>query len=128
MKKLIIMLFFVCSIGCAVLEPFSGVAGFIKDQFITWKEGEASKCYPFNQEITRKIVVQAAEELHLKIEKNETGYVLARGDNKFKIKIEKRENNISDVRIRINFWGDVKFAELIYKKIDDQIDTIKFNK
>jgi hypothetical protein len=41
--------------------------------------------------------------------------------------IQKADKNITKLNIRINYLGDKEFAELIYKKVDEQIDIIEFD-
>jgi hypothetical protein len=45
----------------------------------------------------------------------------------FKIEIKKVQSNITEVKIRVNFLGDKPYAELIYKKIDSNLDVINFD-
>ena len=97
-----------------------------------WMEGEAHKYYAHDSDVLYRAAKRACVELQHSIdadEPDETGdyYIVAGGNDRFKIKIKEVERGISVVKIRVNFWGDKPYAELIYKKIDDQLNVIEFD-
>lgn len=132
MKKTIFSYFFIFFTiffsGCDFV-PF---AGPIVSGIIMWKDGEAKKYYYEEPETLHRSVKSALKKLNYSIftdiiEKDGSYYIIADSKDRFKIYIRKVEPHISEVRIRINFMGDKPYAELIYKFIESNSDTIEFN-
>lgn len=129
MRKLtIFMLLFLFLSGCGMeflVSPI--VAGVVR-----WIEGEAHKYYNYDSETLYRAVKHAAKELNYEIQddkKLENGnYKVVVGENdRFKISIDRVENNVTRVSIRINIMGDKPYAELFYEKIDEQVNIIEFD-
>jgi len=133
MKKFILFsMFLVFLAGCtAAIAPIAGGAGAIVQGYIMWKEGEATKYYNTDVDTVYRAVKHAANQLNLKLvnddqNKNEKGYHLKVGDkDKFKIKILPKDK-VTELCIRVNFTGDKSYAELFYKTVDDDLNTIQF--
>lgn len=135
MKKLFAfcwLLFLPVIAGCSLagIGIVGGAAGAAIQGYIMWKQGEATKYYFADEQVLYRAVEKSAKDLELPIKKNELdkeGYHISVGEkDKFKIKIEKAEKNISKVCIRINFMGDKPYAELFYKQIDENLNIIEF--
>jgi len=130
MKKLaIFILFFVLLGGCG----FEFLISPIVKGVVTWVQGEAHKYYNYDSEAVYRAVKRTAKELNYEItsdDPKENGdYKLVVGVNdKFKISVDRIEPNITLVSIRINFMGDKPYAELFYKELDVQLNTIEFDK
>jgi hypothetical protein len=126
MKKLPVLLLFLM-LGCGP----EILIGPIINGVIYWMEGEAHKYYAHEPEILYRATKRACIELNHSIDTDEQHkndyYIVAGGNNRFKINIEWVENGIAEVRIRIDFWGDKPYAELIYQKIDEQLSVIEFD-
>ena len=133
MKKLAVVSFFLFFVvGCGVEMLIGGATNAIVNGVIYWKEGEASKYYAYEPSILYRSTKKACKELNYEIitdePNNEDGYYIVAGEkNKFKIKIEQVEENISVVKCRIDFWGDKPYVELFYEKIDGQLSVIEFD-
>jgi len=131
MKKLLLIFALFCPImvgGCDFVTPF--VSPIITG-VIYWKEGEASKYYDFDVETCYRATKRAVRDLEFPVTEDEatdSGYwIVADTNDRFKIKVEKTENNITVVKIRINTFGDRPYAELIYEKIDTNLGIIEFD-
>jgi hypothetical protein len=131
MKKFlaILALFSVISLaGCDFVSPFVSP---IVSGVIYWKQGEAFKYYDFDVDTTYRATKRALRDMELQVtEDNETdsGYkMIADSNDRFKIGVEKAENNISVVRIRVNTFGDKPYAELIYENIDINLGIIEYD-
>ena len=128
MKKLPLSLFFlVMLIGCGPELLISPIINGV----VYWMEGEAHKYYAHDPDAIYRATKRACLDLQHSIETDETEgnnyYILAGGNDRFKIKIRQVENGITEVKIRVNFMGDKPYAELIYKKIDYQLSIIEFD-
>lgn len=129
MKKLItFFLFMFAFTGCVGPEIF--IAPIVSG-VIAWSEGEAHKYYNYNSDTIYRVAKATLSEMELEISKNEilensNYYIVAGNNDKFKITITPYENQISRLSIRVNFMGDKPYAELFYKKLDENISTINF--
>lgn len=115
--------------SCAV-APF--IASPIVTGVVMWYEGEAHKYYyeePSTLYRSTKLALKELGHPILKDEKQRNGdyYILAGDGDKFKITIRNVKSHISEVKMRINFMGDKPYAELIYKHIDNNLNTIDFD-
>ncbi len=129
MKKILAIICIFSISGCS-LGPQIFVAPIISG-IIMWQEGEAHKYYNYNTTVLYSSVKRAANKLGLEITKDEEKspgehYLIVGAQDKFKIKIDKKEETISKISIRINFMGDKDYAELFYAEIDKQIKEIEF--
>lgn len=98
---------------------------------IYWVNGEAHKYYEHEPDTVYRSTKHALRELDQEIKKdvknNDQYEIIAGNENRFSITIQKADKNITKLNIRINYLGDKEFAELIYKKVDEQIDIIEFD-
>lgn len=131
MKKLLLILALFCpimAVGCDFVTPFISP---IVTGVIYWKEGEASKYYDFDVDTCYRATKRSLQDLQLELSEDENtdnGYkIVADKNDRFKIKVEKAEQNITVVKIRINTFGDKPYAELIYNHIDDNLGIIQFD-
>jgi hypothetical protein len=130
MKKIILILSFLSFSGCAAV--FMAPVSAIVQGYVMWKDGEATKYYNTDIDTTYRSLKHATDKLNLKIvtdnqNKDKKGYYLVIGDkDKFKVKIIPTKNNVTQIKIRINFMGDKPYAELLYKEIDNNLNTIQF--
>jgi hypothetical protein len=125
-----------------VSVPFS-IAG---NGYIAWRNGEAFKYYPYNKDIMSRATQRAFNRMGLtvlNVYRNDTdgceclwirfydrsqGYAMLAGNNNaFNLNIDQKEQNISIVRCRVDFWGDKSYVELLYKYIDEEINNIEFS-
>lgn len=99
---------------------------------VFWVNGVAHKYYENQPDIVYKAVKRTLAELDQVITYDEPygkGYKLIAGKrNRISLTISKTDENICELNIRINYVGDKEFAELIYKRIDKQLDIIQFDK
>jgi hypothetical protein len=132
MKKIILFIvLFLFLGGCGPISPFFIVSPIIQG-VITWQEGEARKYYGYNSTIISRAVKRAAESMDMEITQEdppeEGNYYFVAGNNdRFKISVQKIEDNITLLSIRVNFMGDKPYAELFYKKVDEQLGIIEFD-
>lgn len=117
------------SSGCerkAAIDPISPIINF----YLAWKDGEAAAYYNCDEQSAYNAVKRALVDLKYNVASDEATsyghYIAAGNSNKFKIKITRVETNITKISIRINFMGDKPYAELIYSKIEPQLNVIVF--
>lgn len=129
MKKF--MLFFVLLFalaGCQV-APFVGP---IVTGVVMWKDGEAHKYYNEESAPMYRHTKSALRELGIPVNRDvpeKNGYYIVAGDrDRFKIHVTQVRPHITKVSIRVNFLGDKPYAELVYKTIDANTDTIEFER
>lgn len=135
MKKIISFIFFLTIpfifVGCGLGS--AGIVSPVITGYATWKSGEASKYYESSHTRIYNAVKRNCEKLQYKISKekklkNDCDYIVAEGENHtFKITIVPVQPNITQVKIRIDFMGDKPYAELFYKKLDEQLNIIWFD-
>lgn len=130
MKKTNIFLFlflFFC-IGCTqtqlLLNPMT--IGATK-----WSNGLGVKYYNEDYNIVYRSAKLSLKDLGFNIIKDQKGknqnYIVAGDKDRFKITLRNVKDNISEVKIRINFWGDKPYADLIFQKIDSNMLVIEFD-
>jgi len=130
-KNLFLSSILLCSlfIGCTGLEfiaaPLVGIG-------VEWYKNEAHKYYNHNSDIVYRATKRACKDMDFfiisdEIEEDGNFFIKAGNRDYFKIKIKKIEENVSKVSIRVDFMGDKPYAELIYKRIDDELNVIIFN-
>lgn len=128
MKKiLIIFLFAITLAGCG---PEIFIAPIVSG-VIAWSEGEAHVYYNYNSKTIYRVTKSTLSEMGIEIIKDETSenenyYIIAGKNDKFKITIQPYEKEISKLSIRVNLMGDKPYAELLYKKLEENIATINF--
>lgn len=114
--------------GCG---PATMLVGPAVTGVVYWVNGEAHKYYNESPNILYRATKHSLNELSIPITKDEpkdnTFYILAGEGNKFSFHITPAEKNLSKVSLRINILGDKDYAELIYKKIDEQLNIIHFD-
>lgn len=129
MKKLLLVLMLCLPlIGCQIV-PFVGP---IVTGVIMWREGEAHKFYYEEPSTLYRSAKLAINELGYpiikdEIQRNGNYYIVAGDDDKFKIIIRKIKPHIGEVKMRVNFMGNKPYAELVYKHIDNNLNTIDFD-
>lgn len=127
MKNIAFFCFFLIIFGCG-LAPF---ASPIITGVIMWKEGEAQKYYNEQPKVIYRATKMALKDLNLSLNSErsiQNGHFLIAGDaDKFKIFVREVKPNITEVKIRVNFMGDKPYAELLYKSIDLNSNTVEFN-
>ena len=117
-------------VGCdmGILSPIGPAINF----FLAWKDGEATKYYHFNSDIVYRATKRSLIEMGLPITRddpvnNGSYYVIAGNNNQFKIKITPYEADIAKLSCRIDFMGDKPYAELLYAKVDEELNVIDFD-
>jgi len=129
MKKLVFFLFlsyffFGCISVPSIINP-------IIPGIIMWKDNEGCKFYNEESLVMYRATKRTLQELDYKIitDKNnkDNYYIVVENHDKIKIHINKIKSQVTEIKIRINFMGNKKYAELIYNKIDSNINTINFN-
>jgi len=122
------LIFAITFSGCGGPELLIGP---IVTGVVYWINGEAHKYYNCDTQIIYRATKIVLKELEQKIikdkEKNGEFQIITSQENRFSIKIEKADKNISVLKIRINYVGDKEFAELIFKKIDEKMNVIEFD-
>jgi len=107
------------------------IVGPIVNGVIYWKQGEAHKYYANDTDTLYRATKRSLMKLGYTIytdEPMENGYFIRAGSNdRFKVKIVYTEPYVSNLKIRVNFWGDKPYAELIYQEVDAQVGTIEFD-
>ena len=135
MKKLVLFFTILLSsawiIGCDVVSPW-GAAGAAINFYIAWKDGEATKYYPYNEEIVYRAVKRSMSKMDMKIIKDEPykkggNYITSGEKDRFKIKVVPVKKDLCKLLVRINFMGDKPYAELLYKKVDAQLNCIEYD-
>jgi len=130
MRKFILLLMSLAFIGCSTADV---LVTPLVNGIIMWKDGEAQKYYPFQAKHVYLSTKHALKELDLKIlqekhEKNNTYKITTvKSNKKLAIEIKQIEENISRVDIRVDIMGDKPYAELVYKQIDINVNTIEFD-
>lgn len=136
-NALITSIFFVATLGmflpgCGPISPLSPVEPLIQF-YLVWRDGEAVKYYRYNSDVVYRSMRRSCKRLGYDIERddgldeNDNYYVVAGANDRFKIKVEQVETNISRMKIRVNFLGDKPYAELIYKEVDRELNVIEFD-
>jgi len=135
LKILVIILLFSYLASCSyVSSVVSGTFNIsqVHNFYVKWKDGEANKCYPFGDEIVHNAVKHVVKDMGLTVskeEKNKKGeyYIVAENNDRFKMTIEPLKKNVTRLKIRINFMGDKPYAEIMYKKVDEELNFITFD-
>ena len=130
MKKFILAIGCLFLSGCGAEMFLAPIAGIVQG-VIVWKDGEAKKYYSADKDVIYRATKKALEDMKLPIKKEDNDantYSISAGENdKFSITINEEENDITRLKIRVNFMGDKPYAELLYNKIDSNLNTIRFD-
>lgn len=140
-------------VGCvASVIPFAGsavsAAAFL---YVTWKNGEATKYYHYNTTTVHRAVRLALNDMDIRIasdsaqttknkgrkgvfsrhrkpeSSSDNGFqIMAGNSNRFKIRVEHVEKDICRLKVRIDFWGDKPYVELLYKKVDEYLNVVTY--
>jgi hypothetical protein len=115
--------------GCAL--DLGMIVSPITSGVVYWVNGEAHKYYKSDIDTIYRSLNRVMLELdqkiyHLEIKPGKKYKIIAASKNRFSIRLDKIDENICRMNIRINYLGDKDFAELIYKEIDKQIDVLEF--
>lgn len=106
--------------GCAIMAPIAPIVSL----GIMWVNGEAAKYYATDIDIVHQATKNVLDEFKLKIieekAENNSVYIKAGDDDKFKITIVATRENVTKLLIRVNIMGDKAYAELLYRHIDEQ--------
>jgi len=132
MRNLLLCLILVAALfsaGCVAIPIF----GPIVNAYVTWLEGEGHAYYATDTVTAYKAVKRILDQLDHPIltdEPDEDGYyyIVAGNNDRFKIKITQIEAYITKVSIRINFMGDKPYAELIYRRLQAELEVIDYEK
>jgi len=134
MRKRVFFLFFLTMFvpACGGAELFLMPIAPIVQFYLIWKDGEAIKYYNVNTEIVYRAVKRNCENLGYNILEDDNDdegryYVVAKNDNKFKLKVQSVDNQTC-VKLRINFMGDKPYAEMFFKELDGEIFTVRYDK
>jgi len=149
-KKILFFLAFFTLAGCNGAELFISPIVY---GVVLWKQGEVNKYYEYNSEVIYNASKRALQEMELtitkdnniqenlisdnrrtKILKRDTDqkiqsrdyYIVAGNNNRFQISVDTVEKNVTRLQVRINIMGDKPYAELFYRKVDEQINIIEF--
>jgi hypothetical protein len=149
--KLVLIFFLLSVAGCAATALVAPVAGGISvayDLYVKWKDGEATKYYHYNTAVVHRALSMALHDLGIPVSSDSAGIdqkpeaprrffhkkqgttkgfrILAGNNNKFKVKIEPVETDISRLKVRIDFWGDKPYVEALYQKVDEYLNVVTF--
>mgnify|MGYP003339515893 FL=1 len=134
MKKLSFFLFFLIFFqsGCFLAPVAEMAISPITTGVIAWNNSYASKYY--NQEIIiiHRSLRNSLKKLNHTVisdirKKDGSYYIVAGSKDRFRIEIKNAQENITEVVIHVNLFGDKPYAELIYKEIDANLDVIDFD-
>lgn len=121
----LMFLFTGCSASVLISPAVTGV--------LYWANGEAHQYYEQDKHTIYKTTKKVLAELNIPITKDKeesNGYSIVAGEkNKFKIHVKTADNSqITKLSIRINTLGDKEYAEFIYKKVNENLNIIIFDK
>lgn len=133
MKKLLLALLLLTLTGCGTIGIGTLVTGTLSaaaSGVVYWINGEAVKYYDCDAETINQAAQQAFKQMELPV-KNDTakkqGFNIVAGDkDRFTVNIVQVQNNITKVKVRVNFLGDKNYVYLFYQHLDDQINVIEF--
>ena len=124
---MIFLIFFSFISGCQFIPLFTPIITGI----IIWKDGQAHKYYDLDKDIMYRSVKYSLQDLGFKItkaQKSKKGYTIyAENNDKFSVQVDEIKKEVTDVSVRVNTFGNKSYVELLYKKIDENLDTIKFD-
>lgn len=113
--------------GCAAIP----ILGPVVNLYIVWKNGEAQMYYESDSLTLYESTVRMLQNDGIEFESEDKGdgnyYILAKATDDIKITINKIEDRVTVVKIRINVMGDKPYAELLYKKLSEEINVIEYD-
>ena len=134
MKKSILIIFLLFLNGCAAIALTPFAISTITYGITKWSEGEAETYYAYDAPTMYRACKRVAREMEIPLTKDNPpnakgdAYIVCKTKNDtFKISVEHVEDDISVVKIRLNFMGDKPYAELFYKNLDDEVSIIEFD-
>jgi hypothetical protein len=127
MKKILLTFVLTAAIlipvGCAVVTPLAGVA---VNATIFWYNNEGRKYYEYDAATIHKAALQSLEKLGQPVTSNTLTEIKAGTKDRFKVKIEESQPNITLLKVRMNTLGDKEMGELFFKYVDDQLNVVQF--
>lgn len=124
--KMVFLMFSLSIAGCAIMAPIAPIVSL----GIMWVNGEAAKYYATDVDVIHQATKNVLNEFKLKIieEKveNNSIYIKAGDEDKFKITIVSTRENVTKLLIRVNIMGDKAYAEMLYRHIDEQPGVRQF--
>lgn len=120
------------STGCNPLLPINPIEQGI-NLFLVWKDGEGHKYYLYNSDTVYRAVKRSCIKLGYTVKRDDLPtkernyYIIVGGNDRFKIRIHSVEENVSKLSVRINFWGDKPYAELLFSEVDKELNVIQFD-
>ena len=135
--------------GCLTSSLVAPAASVAFDLAVKWKEGEATKYYCYDTNSVHRAVRMALQDLDFKVKSDTAGvdpkpgdpaprwfqrkkatqgyWILAGNKDSFKIKIQPADKDVTQLKIRVDFWGNKPYAEAIYAKVDEYLSFITFD-
>jgi len=130
MKKILLTLALVILLlvpaGCSVVTPIAGAVGGAVNATIFWYNNEGRKYYEYDVATVHKAATQALEKMGQPITSDTTKEIKAGIKDRFKVKIEETQPNLTRLKIRVNTLGDKQMGELFFKYVDDQLNVVQF--
>jgi hypothetical protein len=130
MKKILLTFVLIATllipVGCAVVTPLAGVAGGAVNATIFWYNNEGRKYYEYDAATIHKSALQSLEKLGQPVTSNTLTEIKAGIKDRFKVKIEETQPNITLLKVRMNTLGDKEMGELFFKYVDDQLNVVQF--
>lgn len=131
MKKILLTLaltaVLLIPVGCSVVTPLAGVAGGAVNATIFWYNNEGRKYYEYDVATIHKASLQALEKLGQPVTSDTLNEIKAGTKDRFKIKIEETQPNLTRLKVRMNTLGDKEMGELFFKYVDDQLNVVQFD-
>ena len=135
--------------GCVASSVIAPGVAMAYNMYVTWKNGEATKYYHYDTIVVHRAVCLALRDMELTVNDDSAsvdqkpedvrrrfrhkqqgaskGFQMSVGTkNRFKIKIQPVEPDICRLKVRIDFWGDKPYVELLYQKVDEYLNVITF--
>lgn len=130
-----------CGLGVGeVMVASSAVVAGAKVIGVVWKQiggmrgcQEASAYYEYDAETIRRASLAALRELDVPVtmdvpNENEEGYYLETSEKtQFKIKIIPVQDNITELKVRVNRKSEKEAAELFYRLVMEHIGSVQYN-
>ena len=123
-----LLFIFTTFLGCEAIAPLVSIG---VQAYVTWKDGEATAYYATDAnsayESVKRTIVGMGYKITTDTPDSKGSYSIVAGSkDKFKIHIVKIEPYVTAIKIRVDFMGDKPYAELIYKKLEGQLDVIDY--
>jgi len=87
--------------------------------------------YGYDSDVIYRAAKRALNEMNFPIERDDPPedadfYLIAGKNNTLKITVLNIDPNVSKLSVRVDFMGNKPYAELFYKKVDQQLHIIRF--